>query len=1064
MPCNSTIHKELFEKSTLLRLERGIKIAKNYSFNKTLINCWCCNRKHLELEKYYSKTYIKTDSSINKQIPLKILIPKLNENHTVLLSIPDKNCYSQIKLQQKHDKNFTEQTKQRIINEKLIPFCSSLINTSHEEFIHLISRNKESQKYLMSSSFIEKIKETNFKKSAKNTSLEIQNRYQLLAPIVLFGTNTSKASITIINNIQTKQTNKEKKTNKIIRTSFSRIRKAMNVSIFIKEIVNRIESSEFINFSILAKSLLLEIREKTNNNLNKIDTISYNKLLSSIYNPNTNAFHYDVPLVLKFIYIREKIEKNLQLDLINKKVIEYGGIEKIIDNNKIWNEIAFKLNLICKFKDIIVKEGYFYFNKICPPLKIFQRRISNVFNNESQIKMPSVSFKEATNNIESLFIGQYDVNDENSSYCFTFDQWVESFENPLLIYIGTPCNVSIEIDGHEEIVNGRIRKLSILILQHIIACYKRNFIKKEIKIYNLELSDWIDGVVILNKGLIKINVHIVWNNELFIESDESYNFVTKRLALLYLWCGESKTNIGIVSSFLREEYYDIKQFLYQNINFNISPRWCIGDYSDLPKRMNHKVGGHYRCCECGLCFKDSDPSDYLKCTEAFKFKKTLSECLKMKEFIKGQEGLPHIINDNKLLSLKDRNLENYELGSEILHVVKGNLNGLFNLFQNEKGFDIKGCSQSFNKEIRLGALKNTMSNADWRLAFIKFEITLLPFIQQEKPNAKSILLLIRDIIRYLYTKKEHSKIETQEFCVKVFLYGLLTINRWIINVCNLHHHILWIHIVHKCWKINLYHLSAENDERIFSIEKDVAKNNSNHQQHCVLLEILKREHFKQLVDLNYGNGGTSFSKIEKALKEVSEVSAVISSTILEHKVYREWIEKFKKETLEFNYPEYLLNISIINNHEIHGSNENVIEFKLVTEPTKLRGKTKCLSCGKKQTNITKCLIRCCDSCCENLECEYHSNKKKASENLAKQNFNTKPTDDHQSTTLKRECLQCGSKKVSKHCSLVMCSACCRKGNECIFHQKAKEKKKRKNNNESEVHLEGTTLMNKKAKQ
>ena len=87
----------------------------------------------------------------------------------------------------------------------------------------------------------------------------------------------------------------------------------------------------------------------------------------------------------------------------------------------------------------------------------------------------------------------------------------------------------------------------------------------------------------------------------------------------------------------------------------------------------------------------------------------------------GQQGLPHLINGESTLSLKDRGLDEYENGAEILHVTKGISTSMFTLFKKEENFQEEKCSSAFDEYIRHNAQSGTMSNGDWRMTFCNFE-------------------------------------------------------------------------------------------------------------------------------------------------------------------------------------------------------------------------------------------------------------------------------------------------------------------------------------------------------
>ncbi|KAF0980666.1 hypothetical protein FDP41_013149 [Naegleria fowleri] len=365
---------------------------------------------------------------------------------------------------------------------------------------------------------------------------------------------------------------------------------------------------------------------------------------------------------------------------------------------------------------------------------------------------------------------------------------------------------------------------------------------------------------------------------------------------------------------------------------------------------------------------------------------------------------------------------------------------MFTLFKKEENFQEENCFAAFDEYIRHNAQSGTMSNGDWRMAFCNFEKCILPFIIQAPENAELILLLWRDIVRYLYTKKTHTLTENQEFCVKVFVFGCLAVNRWGKNIAGLHFHELWIHI-----------------------KKAV-------------LEIIRKTVLGDVVRESFQNtSSTHKSQIEKLLKDVPLIPSVIPKALLTHQQYSQWVPLFEATILKSNYSSFQK--FEFNGHIIHTQGaavteklEKLFEKCILLKPTTLKGKSKCPNCKSTEHISEECVIGCCSNCCEEASCAFHiKQKKKSLERLNKQAeklnsvINSSQSQTQANATQdvstpsqslpptqlaqvmnppiieqKKTCANpgCHLVKVSGKCKYKMCKKCCDKCNvDCIYHIK-----------------------------
>jgi hypothetical protein len=1081
--------------------DKGRTLATDY-FNKEVGEGYCCNKQYhrllrntnipnLEKKKRGRPEEIITKSNPKKQkettsVPLKESFQLLQQNphQTLELHYPDLGIKSTLQLKSNAE-TISRKQKQKIASTKLLPLSNVLLkNTNITETSEILSSIRPIQKASLKSKQFESSVNKATKNSISKTTKTLKKRNQLMSVLATHGTNVSQATLKTINIINGKQTNTEKIKNNHIKSPFSRIRKCFRHELLISYICDNFDSDKFTSPMLLSVELLRVLKSRENDALNTIGSDQYKKIVLAVENQTKKSINRDIPSILKYIYIEKKISLVNEEKLL-EVVEEKGGID-VVEREGVWLEISKLLQLNSKFSDDLCRLSYYHFKKQLPPIKVFQRRLVDLGN----IVMPYANPTETRQDLKSLCIGQETDQDDDESLLYTNDEWCKSFENPLAVYIGRPIKMPISLNGKDILVNGVVRDIAPVLIQHIVQCYKRGYIKKHGNIL-IKLVDWMDGTSILNKSLVKTSIHVLWDPELFEES--SYDFVTRSLPLIYVWCSETKENVATMSTFLRKQYISLKTFSweYENNSHSFKPRFMSADYSNASKRWNHKVGGDHRCTKCDISFKVCDHCDYAQCIKLLTDNKSLKNLVNKKQFENGQQGLPHVINDDQNMTLEERGFDEYENASEILHVTKGIASSMFTLVRKEPDFLESDCLAAFDEIIRQGAIAGTMSNGDWRIAFCKFEECILPFISHEQKMANLLLLYWRDIVRFLYSRKNKTLIEKQQFCVKVFVFGCLAVNRWGKNIVGLHFHDLWIHISKLIWIVDLCHVSAEKDEQLFSKEKKIAKNNTNHKQETVIVEIIRKSVLGEIVRENFKSKYSQRSVIDKILKDVSITPAIIPQSIITHPIYSTWVDLFENNILKPNFPEFQK--FEFKGHFVHGFNEEVpplvaslLDECILSKVVILKGKSKCSKCTSSEILSEKCLTGCCIGCCEEEGCVYHNQKRKANLKKAKkvleslqsksqndtQNSQANSSQDvptlvisseHVNTTPppkeKSRCSHQGCKntRVARNCSNLMCASCCRQNIVCDYHKVSKSKKTSKQNSET-IAAQTTTLV------
>ncbi|EFC36823.1 predicted protein [Naegleria gruberi] len=1081
--CQTTHNKKRWYRAFLLN-KTGRNLASK-ELKKHIHQGFCCNRVFQWLKRKYVALCIDKIKKVKnykirkeelqhiETVPFETLIAS-RKNQTYSIIAHDDNQRSVLVLKRKADKVTSKKNQLKILGAKCIPLNSLIVNASPSDTMELMAKKKDLQDTVKDAKWFKSNSKIQKKRIIKQVNATIRKRKQLMAPLQTFGTNTPLSTAKLMNIINSKQTNKERISNTYLKNPLSRIRACFHDPIFEKYVCDMINNSS-VSMKILATNILAELKAKSNDILNKINPEMYDKILKSFENQQKHSLNTDIPTILKYLYIDHYLNNEMDLQQICDMVDKVGG-SLLVEKEGKWQEVARTLKITQKFGDEICRFGYFLQIGEKPPIRCFQRRNVKL---DDDIYMPFFDEKEMKEDLQAWCIGQEIETDIDESVLYSVDEWCEAFKkNPLAVYIGNPIKVPINLNGKEIMVNGVMRNIIPVLIHHLLKCDQNGFIKQVADlVIGYKLIDWMDGTAMLNQSLTKVSIQLLWDEKLF--NKEGYDYVTKPLPLTYVWCSETKYNVKTISQLLRDQYtqlVDFKMPLHEK-TATFKLKFMSADYSNASKRWNHKVGGDYRCSKCPLPFTGNQ-WDYEQCLSCLNNGKSLQNLYATKKFPDGQVGLPHLVNDGKSTSLKERGLDEYENGSEILHVTKGIGAGMFSLFQKEKDFQEEKCYAALDENIRLNAKSSTMSNGDWRLVFCKYDVCVLPFVNQERENAELLMLYWRDILRFLYSKNEHSNIENQQFCVKVFVFGTLAVMRWGNNVVGLHFHDLWVHISLLVWKVNVYHLSAEKSEQAFSKEKRIAKNNTNHKTESAIVEIIRRSVLSEVVKQNYSNRSCVKSNVEKALKDIPIVPSVIPKAIMEHPKYSKWLSLFESKILAPNYPNFLK--YDCKGHIMHGDNSELsVEFerlleKCVITVTALRGKSKCPFCKKTEVISIDCLSGSCFACCEDSGCVFHTkiaeklekNKKKNKSNVpiinnsqanASQDsgntmqlsnnteFNPTTVNSIVNSEKKVQCVNdgCTLIKVSINCSNKMCSKCCKNVGEklCKQHKITNQRRK-----------------------
>jgi hypothetical protein len=156
------------------------------------------------------------------------------------------------------------------------------------------------------------------------------------------------------------------------------------------------------------------------------------------------------------------------------------------------------------------------------------------------------------------------------------------------------------------------------------------------------------------------------------------------------------------------------------------------DNSGMEKAWGNSVGGHHKCVYCGLDFSSINIISYGNCMkEADKNDKTLENIMKHYHNKTGTQigisFLPGILLNDDVTPLVERGLDKYYKGHDRLHNTKGHMSKMFQLFQQEIGFNTILAYNNLKQYIYRTSFKENMKGADWRLFFLLYKQTLLSY-------------------------------------------------------------------------------------------------------------------------------------------------------------------------------------------------------------------------------------------------------------------------------------------------------------------------------------------------
>nr|CAG4717046.1 unnamed protein product [Naegleria fowleri] len=169
------------------------------------------------------------------------------------------------------------------------------------------------------------------------TAKKIQKRNQLMSGIATYGTGISLSTAKTMNIINAKQTNHEKLQNSHLKNPFSRIRKCMKTSI-LKDYICHVFDNRSLSSADLGKELYNIFKNKTNIEFNSLD--NYDQILHSLENQQKSTLNRDIPSILKYIYIEQKL-LSFDSDQLFQAIEYFAGIVEVEKLN-LWLLITYK--------------------------------------------------------------------------------------------------------------------------------------------------------------------------------------------------------------------------------------------------------------------------------------------------------------------------------------------------------------------------------------------------------------------------------------------------------------------------------------------------------------------------------------------------------------------------------------------------------------------------------------------------------------------------------------------------------------------------------------------------
>jgi len=311
------------------------------------------------------------------------------------------------------------------------------------------------------------------------------------------------------------------------------------------------------------------------------------------------------------------------------------------------------------------------------------------------------------------------------------------------------------------------------------------------RIHRLGYVDWGDGTTASSKKILMLTGGLLFDSDLFVDTQHARNLVSKRTPILMMEAGENAQNVGISQQLLIESYQSLKEPLSVRVNgeiklFCVRPVSGKADHHFSWEKISNQEGGYFRCPLCDV-ETDEDWHSYAKCVGARS--KSMSEIvlgiLKGKK-MNGNTGLPGLMASGEE-GMEERNLLGYNPCTvDNLHTVmvaKAIVNAL-EVKWGPKSNATTDTRIAFNTLVGRDPEKASLwgdrggSLRDWRKLF-----ALIPQqIHEEKfnglplqsdPIALTIIQTTTEIFKITYSADKVTQEERCCRCLSLFVRGYL---------------------------------------------------------------------------------------------------------------------------------------------------------------------------------------------------------------------------------------------------------------------------------------------------
>ncbi len=577
-------------------------------------------------------------------------------------------------------------------------------------------------------------------------------------------------------------------------------------------------------------------------------------------------------------------------------------------------------------------------------------------------------------------------------------------------YFQTSENVDfeqqIEAIAHSSIKNCRLVSMRSRFIETISEIERIEPFKDGVSAVKWKLFDWIDGGPVAGSTLIQglLFFHVDWGVFKKEKLEEVRQILKKRRVWFEGFGSESIVNIRGVQQIKGIEFEKlINPVQWKSSDFKREhrtiPRRAIGDYGVTSKVWQHKSGNN-KDPNCGIL--NNKWMDFECCLgqKRLTFKGRIEAVLNGNHELLGIKSLPSILNttidelrrelrdkfnNNLDKYLESKNLHEYDLANEVMHISAGHQKLIWRGLCNDKTlFDEAAALARIEQLISRQSGKSQWSFSDWAYVFVNFENTIMPFIRRQHLVVRYMLSSWRDCRMGLYSTTRATKEAKCFLVVSILIHALLCCIIFGETIMKLHLHILLFHVPQDVEElaeegIVLADLHAEECEQVFHFSNRVADYLSNHDRELILIEILLRKSFREKLIPCWQQKKTSIARISKLLSGIQYYSPIIPTALYQN--YATFIEKFTTQHL-LQYSEFMRKDSSGLMYQTH--NEFRLSEPLVIEPHQIaiekpkQQKARCSVCGKVASReCGKCAVHC------NASCDYH--KKAAAAKKTAQN-------------------------------------------------------------------------------